>query len=60
MGIAADETGKKRYNHKELTQSVIESLLSKIDIKSFTRKRGLREGSKKSDFVTKGGFYDRE
>ena len=45
--MAADETGKRRYNHKELTQNVIKSLLVKVDIKSFTRKRGLLERSKK-------------
>ena len=44
--MAADETGKRRYNRKELTQNVIKSLSIKVDIKSFTRKRGLLEGSK--------------
>ena len=40
-GMLADETGKRRYNRKELTQNVIKSLSVKVDIKSLTRKRGL-------------------
>ena len=39
--MAAVETGGSRYNHKELTRIV------QADIKLFTKKVGLLEGSKK-------------
>ena len=42
--MAADETGKRRYNHKELTQNVIKSLLVKVDIVAILSKiKGYRE-----------------
>ena len=48
--MAAVETGGSRYNHKELTRIV------QADIKLFTKKVGLLEGSKKGDFGTKRSF----
>ena len=38
VGMPAGDAGRRRYNHEELTQSVIRSCCVKVDIKSFTKK----------------------
>ena len=52
--MAADEAGRRRYNHNDPKWD------KEVDIKSFTRKRGLLEGSKNGILSPKGSFKDRE
>ena len=38
VGMAAGEAGRRRYSHKELTQTVIKSCCVKVIIKSLNQK----------------------